>query len=298
MIKLLDFIVSLAEWLFKSSLKASILIVLILIIQFLFRRKMAARWQYGLWFLLIIRLILPFEIESQFSLFNLIPSMDMASLETQRSSEISPTSEIQIPTFDLLRTPSIPITTDPKISQNFRITTGQILALIWLVGVLGFGIYIFGSNFKLRRKIHRLKPSSNQTMFQLLEQCKTNMKISRNILLIEMDGIRIPVLFGILKPKILLPQNFIAQMTRDQIKHIFLHEFVHYKRKDVLVSFVTKLLQILYWFNPISWFAFYRIRIDINANWFSAIPILWTNHYFLIGEYRSRTPLACCCWHC
>ncbi|MCU0644906.1 MAG: hypothetical protein MUC94_11670, partial [bacterium] len=62
----LNILVSFADWLFKTSLKASILVALILIIQLLLRRKISARWQFGIWFLLIVRLILPFDIESRF----------------------------------------------------------------------------------------------------------------------------------------------------------------------------------------------------------------------------------------
>ena len=46
------------------------------------------------------------------------------------------------------------------------------------------------------------------------------------------------------------------------MKHIFLHELAHYKRNDVIISCVTTILQIIHWFNPIIWFAFYRMRID------------------------------------
>lgn len=253
---------SLFEWIVQTSFKASVLIGIIFIIQRLLRRRLSAKWQFALWFLLIIRLILPYEIESKISLFNLIPSKNVVLPESERSSEITATSEIQIQNIDLPITPAKSILTEPMNSQNFRFTAEQVLALIWLMGILGIGIHIYASNFELWRKVHPLPLSSNHTILNLLEQCKSEMKINRPILLIEMEGIRIPVLFGIFKPKILLPKHFITQMTQDQIKHIFLHELAHNKRNDVLVSFITTLLQILYWFNPIIWFAFYRMRID------------------------------------
>lgn len=262
MINSLDFIVSLAEWLFKSSLKASILIVLILIIQFLFRRKMSARWQYALWFLLIIRLILPFEIESRISLFNLVPSQNIPSLPTTDPAEPISTPDI-IPAN--LNVPPISSQVEYEVATDqpsFHLSAEKIVALVWLLGVVVISFFTFIGNIKLWRKIRTQSSSSNHSLFQLLEHCKTQMKITRPITLIEMEGIRIPVLFGIFKPKILLPKNFNKQMTHDQIKHIFLHELAHYKRKDVLVSCLTTILQIIYWFNPIIWFAFYRMRID------------------------------------
>ena len=262
MINSLDFIVSLAEWLFKSSLKASILVVFILIIQLLLRRKMSARWQYTLWFLLIIRLILPFDIESRFSLFNLVPSQHIQSQQTTEPAEVISTPYVRPTNFNVPLTSS-QIETEVAIDQqSFKLSAKEILALVWLLGVIAILFYIFISNFKLWRKIRIQSSSSSHSLFLLLEQCKKQMKITQPISLIEMKGIRIPVFFGILKPKILLPVNFEQQMTADQIKHIFFHELAHYKRNDVLISCFTTILQILYWFNPIIWFAFYRMRID------------------------------------
>ena len=262
MITLLDFLVSIAAWLFKTSLKASVLVALILIIQLVFRRKLSARWQYGLWLLLIIRLILPFDIESRFSLFNLMPAQNTQLLQATNPAEAISTPNIELTNFNVPATSAQIETEVPPAQQNFNLSTKEILALVWLLGLIAILLYTFICNFKLWRKIRLQSSSSSPLLYQLLEQCKKQMKITRPLALIEMEGIRIPVLFGIFKPKILLPVNFTQKMTADQIKHILLHELAHYKRNDVLVSCLTTILQISYWFNPIIWFAFYRMRSD------------------------------------
>ncbi|MBN2088516.1 WG repeat-containing protein [candidate division KSB1 bacterium] len=262
MISFLNFIVSLAEWLFKTSLKATVLIALILIVQLLFRRKMSARWQYALWLLLIIRLILPFEIESRISLFNLVPAKNVSSLSMPRSTERISAPDI-VPAN--LNVPPISSQVEYEVAtdqHSFHLSAEKIVALIWLLGVVAISCYAFRCNFKLWRKIRLQSTSSTPLLFQLLQHSIRQMKITRPITLIEMEGIQIPVLYGIFKPKILLPKNFDKQLTSDQIRHIFLHELAHYKRKDVLVSCLTTILQIVYWFNPIIWFAFYKMRID------------------------------------
>ncbi|MDZ7319801.1 MAG: M56 family metallopeptidase, partial [candidate division KSB1 bacterium] len=262
MIPYLDSLVSLAEWLFKTSLKASVLVALILIIQFLLGRKLSARWQYGLWLLLIIRLILPFDIESRLSIFNLVPAQNIHSLQPPNPAEYISTRTIEPTNFNVPAT-SFQIETEVlPTQQSFGVSTKEILALVWLLGLITILFYTFICNFKLWRKIRLQSILSSHSLFQLLETCKKQMKITRPMALIEMEGIRIPVLFGIFKPKILVPINFAQQMTADQIKHILLHELAHYKRKDVLVSCLTTILQIIHWFNPMIWFAFYRMRMD------------------------------------
>ncbi|HWJ02438.1 MAG TPA: M56 family metallopeptidase, partial [Verrucomicrobiae bacterium] len=55
----------------SNSLKASILVALILLIKLLFKDYLGARVQYLLWFVVVIRLIMPWAPESAFSVYNL-----------------------------------------------------------------------------------------------------------------------------------------------------------------------------------------------------------------------------------
>nr|WP_242860254.1 M56 family metallopeptidase [Desulfosporosinus sp. I2] len=41
-----------------------------------------------------------------------------------------------------------------------------------------------------------------------------------------------------------------------------LHELLHFKRKDIMINWLTQVLVIIHWFNPLIWYAFYRMRED------------------------------------
>jgi beta-lactamase regulating signal transducer with metallopeptidase domain/Tol biopolymer transport system component len=62
-------------WLFRNSCQASIVIGLVLLAQWAFRKKLSLRWRYSLWLLVVIRLMLPVSVESSFSLFNQIKAV-------------------------------------------------------------------------------------------------------------------------------------------------------------------------------------------------------------------------------
>src|SRR5438067_6647045 len=62
---------ALFEWDWRTSLHASVLIVLVVLIQRLFGRLLSARCQYALWLLVLVRLALPVSPASTFSIFNL-----------------------------------------------------------------------------------------------------------------------------------------------------------------------------------------------------------------------------------
>jgi hypothetical protein len=45
-------------------------------------------------------------------------------------------------------------------------------------------------------------------------------------------------------------------------RYVFLHELAHFERKDILINWIIMLVQILHWFNPIVWYAFYKMHED------------------------------------
>lgn len=59
-------------WVFTASLYASVVVVLVLIVQCVFRHRLPPRWRYLLWSLVLVRLILPSVPESRLSIFNLV----------------------------------------------------------------------------------------------------------------------------------------------------------------------------------------------------------------------------------
>jgi len=76
------------------------------------------------------------------------------------------------------------------------------------------------------------------------------------------DTVKSPSLFGFIRPRVLLPANFIGHVDREELRCIFLHELAHLKRGDIWISWIVALLQSLHWFNPLVWWAFIHIRAD------------------------------------
>jgi beta-lactamase regulating signal transducer with metallopeptidase domain len=60
------------HWLFNHSLQAGVLVLLVLLVQWVFRRQLTHRWRFALWWIVLARLLLPFSLESAVSLFNVL----------------------------------------------------------------------------------------------------------------------------------------------------------------------------------------------------------------------------------
>lgn len=56
-----------------------------------------------------------------------------------------------------------------------------------------------------------------------------------------------PMLLGIIKPQIILPQR---EYTKEGMEYILSHEMTHYKRKDLWVKLLIITARTIHWFNP------------------------------------------------
>jgi Tol biopolymer transport system component len=59
-----------------------------------------------------------------------------------------------------------------------------------------------------------------------------------------------------------LPVGMLETLSREELRYVFLHELAHLKRHDIYIGWLMSLLQVLHWFNPLIWLAFYRLRAD------------------------------------
>lgn len=55
------------------------------------------------------------------------------------------------------------------------------------------------------------------------------------------------MLTGFLRPVILLPEK---HFETDELEFIFRHELIHYKRRDLVIKFLSVIAVSLHWFNP------------------------------------------------
>ncbi|MBI3117072.1 MAG: LysM peptidoglycan-binding domain-containing protein, partial [Candidatus Hydrogenedentes bacterium] len=62
-------------WVVANSWRAAVLVGVVLVVQRLLRGRLAAKWQYALWLLVVARLMVPPGVESTWSMFNWVPGV-------------------------------------------------------------------------------------------------------------------------------------------------------------------------------------------------------------------------------
>ena len=243
------------------SIQSSVLIILIVLLQKVLRGRLGIRWHYLLWFLLLIRLAMPWLPESKMSIFNLIPR----SIQQGRLIE-SFTETQNVPGMGFYLYDE---STDNQEAQQkeggfkaFFVGFVRKLPLLWLAGVLIMAGFVCVRNISLWLTVKRERPITDQEILDLLEDCKMEMGIQTIIGVVVSERIKSPALFGFVRPRLLLPQGLLETYSLDELRYVFVHELAHLKQRDIYFGWLMALLQIAHWFNPLMWFAFGRMRAD------------------------------------
>jgi Zn-dependent protease with chaperone function len=75
---------------------------------------------------------------------------------------------------------------------------------------------------------------------------------------LESDRISVPVTFGWLRPKILLPSGFRA-WSRPKLEAVIAHETAHVRRHDFAIRSLATLTWSVFWFSPLAWWLEWRL---------------------------------------
>lgn len=265
------------KWMFHLSCTASILVLMILLVKILLKNKLGAKFHYAIWFILMLKLIVPFSHESSLSLFNIIPitaqdtNTFLFTNDFYTKTIYSPivdqnnhTNVVLPPTEEKVASSrSVIITILNNIKSYFKkISPYKFLSLIWISGMLLLSAYTMVISIIFNRKVSHSKELTDKNILNVLEECKNKMNLKKPIPVIELEGIRSPAILGFINPKILIPLNSANTINFNEFHYVFLHELCHFRRKDTILNYLIRLLCILHWFNPLIWYAFYKMRQD------------------------------------
>jgi beta-lactamase regulating signal transducer with metallopeptidase domain len=239
--------------LLTASWQASVLALLVLGLQGALGARLNPRWRYALWLLVLVRLLLPFQVESAVSLFQFAPAPLAAFTApmTQPLFLAAPISPASV-TERLIASPP----DSPSLSLF------SILALVWLVGVAILGVLTFEINRRFARHIAASPEVTDPVILTLFGAARMTLGTRRSVRLIESAQVGSPAIMGLFRPTLLLPARVRETFDLAELRLIFLHELAHLKRGDVIAQGLIALLQVLHWFNPVLWFAFRRMRAD------------------------------------
>jgi beta-lactamase regulating signal transducer with metallopeptidase domain len=262
---------------------ASAAVILISILKLIFKNKFSGSWHYYIWLIVIIRLMLPYSINSNMSLFNYTNAPITDNLSKNISTIIEENNISKVPIFpgkvginspeassnnidsqkdslpDIAYTPSS-YSLFESISYKYN------LSIFWLIGVTLLASYILLSYILFNLKINSRGNNSTADLHPILEKCKKKLRVNRKVKIIYSNDITSPCILGIIKPQILIPSFLSKELDSKDLEYILLHELSHLKKNDLILTWIMTSLQVIYWFNPIIWLAFTKARKDCELS--------------------------------
>lgn len=219
----------------NMSLTASIMIAAVFLVRFLLK-KSPRIYSYVLWGIVLFRLLCPISFESNLSLLGVLqsePAVEghMEYIPQDIGYQMQPQVKLPIGAANEAVNNSLPAG-NPQGSVNPMQIILYLAVRIWLLGIAVMLIYSAVSFYKLRK---RLK-------FAVWERDN----------IYRIAGNESPFVYGIIRPRIYLPEN----LSEKELEYILLHEQIHIKHGDHIFRMLAYLALCIHWFNPFVWVAF------------------------------------------
>lgn len=216
---------------------------------------LSSRMQYRLWFVYSILLYVPFLPVEPLSclLFSFLPE-NSRILSAAKSFTGSNTMN------GLENTASWMNDFTLSVSRNVSTALYILIYSIWLTGICFMLLFMIRSAVRLRKLRCSADPVEKPDIKRMHAHCLKEMNIQTDIPIYSSRYIKSPVIAGVCKPAIYLPEHLVCHYKLRDIRYMLLHELQHYRHKDNLINYIMNLNQVIYWFNPFVWYALNKMK--------------------------------------
>lgn len=249
-------------YLLHNSIAVCVVILTVFAVR-LFLRRAPKKYSYILWAIVGIYLLCPIRLSSPISIYSLINNVSDTFLEHHSlplnaknfadknktyNEKNQKTKDSNKSKFDNVSSTNKNQKTKQNqnntagtenISQSLTVTT---TAYIWLFGCI---VLLVRNLFLIWR--------TKQTVL---------MAIRRKDNIYESEYISTPFVLGIVRPKIYIPFN----LSEQEREYILKHEQYHIRRKDQIIKICAYILCVIYWFQPLIWFAYFVMVRDMEMS--------------------------------
>ena len=238
----------------SMSFSGSLLILALLLGKRFLKDKISRQWQYYIWLIVLLRLLLPFGPEVSL-MGKAYQAVDQAISQTvplppQQNApgdNLAPAVGAEQHN-EPVNSPADDITTAHQF-QDIGVLLINHIWLVWLVAALGLLIRKITIYQGFARYIKAgLTPVSDIQRLNELSIVAEQLGIKKPIELCVNPLVSSPLLIGFFHPCVVLPS---ADIPEKDFRYIVLHELTHYKRGDMFYKWLVQVTVCLHWFNPL-----------------------------------------------
>lgn len=207
-------------WIINMSIFGTLTGVLILLLRNI--KKIPKLYVYILWCIPFLRFLIPFSISNKYSIMTFLSNFGTRTVVVS-SYESFP--NISSTNFCGAADNYFPITYRTNILEKIFVYGSYVWFTVFCIAIISALIMYIVSKSEIKFSVHNTG----------------NIYTSKRI--------TSPAVYGIIKPKIILPEG----MASEDIDYILAHEKVHMKRKDNLFRSLAIITACIHWFNPFIW---------------------------------------------
>ena len=242
----------------------------ILLFRFIFKNRISSKLQYLMWWLLILRLLMPVtpDIGLHFNLQDmLLKQAHQAELPTPAPVlDVAPASVPNTqPSYESVA-PAVQPDTDVAPSQHVNPAKStdwySIVFVVWLLGAISFLGWLIFVKLRYYESLQHLMAGGPREVYELYDRCCKELCVKPLPLWIVNKSMSPGIaFFG--EPVLLVPLSLCGDESR--LRFALLHELTHKKRGDHYMTLLLNILRAVYWFDPVVHFAFSELRADMES---------------------------------
>lgn len=220
-------------WIFNMSITAALTGLLIMLVRRI--KAIPRRLTVFLWGIPFLRMTVPLGLNSPYSLMSLL-----SKIATKTVVVYQPTDHIALSMTNSVMAADtyFPIT----YKVNILDTVFRVASVIWILLCLAILLML------------------TVTYFTTMHEIKGSTHLTGNIYL--SDRVLSPAVYGIIKPKIVLPASY---KDRD-FELVILHEKTHIRSFDNLWRILAFAVAAVHWFNPLCWLFLKEFLSDLELS--------------------------------
>lgn len=262
----------------EITISTSLIIIPLLLISPLLKKKYTAKWQYIIWLIIAIRLMIPINFDLQEALLK-IPVPNTLESNTTKTDDLLDSNQLTsdsetLTTLTSENTNSTPSHNEPRSNTNanllietspsetLNITPLKMVSLTWLIGLILFLIYQFLGYFSFKKNLLRWsRPLTDEDILINFKAICNELNLVKPIKVMKCKRILSPMTIGLFNPIILLPE---VKIPLDELSIILKHELIHVKRHDILYKLIITIANSIHWFNPTVYFMVSEANKDLE----------------------------------
>lgn len=206
-------------------------------------KKFPAKWQYYVWVAVLLSMLIP--------VYKLIPQSEAQKIPLVAQNQIVQQEDQNA---DEENSETVMIEDTPieyrevALTPKFQINLLDMIAYIWFFGICLFLIVVITSY--VIYTIHRRRGALELMENSILDEVRKELKIKRHIKIRMSPDCGSPLLVGVLFPVVYIPCRDISNAN---MRMVLLHELTHYKRKNLLIKWLSLFVNAVHWFNPLAY---------------------------------------------